>query len=71
MEEPTGQPAEPDRKPPANQQASVRPGGQAAGGINPAPGDPTSQSDEQEKNDDARAEMRRRGFGDHKGGSIE
>jgi hypothetical protein len=70
MEDPMAQPVEADRAPPASQQATVRQGGQAAGGVDPAPGDPTSQHDAQEANEDARQEMRRRGFGDHKGGDI-
>ena len=70
MEDPTGQPAEAERKPLGRPGATVRQGGQAAGGIDPAPGDPTSQDDAQQANDDARQAMRQRGFGDHKGGDI-
>jgi hypothetical protein len=50
-----------------SQGASARPGGQALGGIDPTPGDPTSRSEEEAKGDAARREMRERGFGDHKG----
>jgi hypothetical protein len=52
------------------QGATSRPGGLAEGGITPQPGDAVSPAQAGPGDAKAREEMRRRGFGDDKGGDI-
>jgi hypothetical protein len=52
------------------QGGSVRPGGQAEGGVTPRPGDVASPAQASAGDANARKEMRRAGFGDDKGGDI-
>ncbi|MDB5716719.1 MAG: hypothetical protein JWM38_146 [Sphingomonas bacterium] len=51
-----------------SQGGSARPGGEAAGGIDPKPGDPAHP--DAEADDKARRAMRDKGFGDHKGAEL-
>lgn len=52
------------------QGATSRPGALAEGGIDPQPGDTVSPAQAEPGDAKAREEMRRRGFGDDKGGDI-
>jgi hypothetical protein len=53
------------------QPQTARQGAEAAGGISPQPGDPTSPAAAAARAERTNREMREAGFGDHKGGSID
>lgn len=60
-----------DGTPDEEQNRSVREGAQAAGGIAAQAGDPTSPTQAAGDANRDRRDMRARGFGDHKGASID